>query len=380
VRILHTVQRYAPDSGGSEEVVRQLSEYLVSFGHEVTVATSRSARRGSRQINGVRIEEFNCAGNSVDGIRGEVKAYQNFILQADVDIMMNYAAQIWSSDLVFDLLPSLRKKKVLLPCGYSQLHNPAYREYFDRMPDILRLYDKVIYLSDNYIDKDFADRHGLTNHAVIPNGADKREFTNVPNGAFRNKFQLDGRPILLNVSNHSLLKNHSFFWNCLRMLDRKTFAPVLIASAYRSGPSKWLTQCYAACRWDAIRLEALILENLPRSEVVKAFVDADIFIFGSKIECSPLVMFEAFAGKTLFITTDCGNVKDYSDIVCIVRNEHEAVEIVKDFYYHPEAYTQRLERGYANFLQKLNWEYIARQYEQLYAGLLDSAAHTMSKE
>ncbi|MBI5471065.1 MAG: alpha-L-glycero-D-manno-heptose alpha-1,3-glucosyltransferase, partial [Ignavibacteriae bacterium] len=52
MKILHTVQRYAPDTGGSEEVVKQLSEYLVSFGHEVTVATGKSARRNFSVLNG----------------------------------------------------------------------------------------------------------------------------------------------------------------------------------------------------------------------------------------------------------------------------------------------------------------------------------------
>jgi glycosyltransferase involved in cell wall biosynthesis len=370
MKIVHTVQRYAPDTGGSEEVVKQLSEYLASFGHEVTVATSATPRREFREMNGVTIVQFNCSGNSVEGIRGDAEGFRTFLRRSDADVMMNYAAQIWNTDLVFDLLPSLRLKKVIVPCGYSRLRDPLFAQYFARMPDVLRQYDRVVYLSENYVDADFGRQHNLRNGTMIPNAADGREFDVTRRGLFRSRYNLGARTVILNVSNHSSLKGHDFFWNAVKRLVDLDVVSVLIGNPYVPFPKKWLTECYARCKVNALRRNALLLEDLPRHDVVNAYVDADVFLFGSKVECSPLVMFEAFASKTLFVTTDCGNVRDYDTIVCIVKNEEEAVRVVRDYVAHPEKYGERIERGYQLFLKSLNWEAIARRYESLYIELL----------
>ena len=369
MRILHTVQAYYPESGGSEEVVRKLSENLVSRGHEVTVATRRSPMRTFNELNGVRIVEFECGGNSVQGISGAAQSYRDFVAGGEFEIMMNYAAQIWTSDLLFDLLPSLKSKNVFVPCGYSLLRDPRYAGYYEKMPDILRRYDRVVYLSPDYIDAKYARENRIENGVVIPNGAGLSEFTESRRGEYRRKHGLNDELLLINVSNHSSLKNHAFFWNCVRMLKGEDVSSVLIGNAFHKFPKKWLTECYAQCRGQGVRLGVPVLESLPRAEVVEAYVDADIFIFGSLVECSPLVMFESFAGKTLFITTECGNVKEYEDVVCIVKNENEAVAIVKDFQKHPEKYQERIEKGYSYFTGRLNWELIAVEYERLYLSL-----------
>ena len=369
MKILHTVQRYAPDTGGSEEVVKQISEYLVSWGHDVTVVARPTPRRDFRELNGVKIVEFDCDGNAVEGIRGEGEAFRDFVRHFDGDVMMNYAAQIWSSDLVFDLLPSLRMKKVLVPCGYSRLHDPFFADYFKAMPEVLRQYDKVIYLSNDYIDTEFGREHHLQNGIVIPNGADRREFRGDRKGRFRKRFSLGERPVILNVSNHSTLKGHDFFWRCIRQLHDLDVAPVLIGNPYVSWWKKWLKDCYTECRISARREGAVLLEGFHRDGLIDAYVDADIFLFGSKVECSPLVMFEAFASKTLFVTTDCGNVKDYDDVVCVVRSEEDALQIVREYIANPARYAQRINRGYQLFQESLNWESIARRYESLYRGL-----------
>ncbi|MBI5475599.1 MAG: glycosyltransferase family 4 protein [Ignavibacteriales bacterium] len=373
MKILHTVQGYYPDSGGSEEVVRKLSEYLVTFGHDVTVATRKSDKRKFNQLNGVKIVDFDCKGNQVEGIRGDSELYKKFVISGDFDIMMNYAAQTWSSDLVFDLLGNLKSKKIFVPCGFSNLLKPGYETYYSKMPAILRDYDRVIYLSPDYIDTKFGNDHKIGNGIIIPNGADLKEFTQTNYGGYRKKHNLKDELLLINVSNHSTLKNHQFFWNTFQLLKSDAISAVLIGNSFHKFPKKWLTECYADCRLLGQKLNVPVLENLPRSEVLEAYIDADIFVFGSKVECSPLVMFESFASKTLFITTDCGNVKDYSDIVLVVKNENEAVDIINDFRNHKSSYNERVEKGYSYFLERLNWEVISREYEKLYFDLLNNS-------
>src|SRR5437773_7620617 len=126
MKILHTVEFYTPSTGGAQEVVRQISEQLVKRGHEVTVATTKLPNRATATINGVRIESFAISGNSVRGCAGETNRYTEFLLSGKFDIMMNYAAQQWATDLTYPILDQLPYRRVMAPCGFSGLFDAKY--------------------------------------------------------------------------------------------------------------------------------------------------------------------------------------------------------------------------------------------------------------
>lgn len=176
MKILHTVEFYSPSVGGAQEVVKQISERLVKHGHEVTVATTKLTERATRTINGVQIEEFDIRGNEVHGFTGEVARYQQFLVDGHFAVMLNYAAQQWATDLVFPILDSLPYRRILAPCGFSGLFSPQYQSYFERMPDIMRHYDHLVFHSDMYRDVQFAKQHVISHFTVIPNGASEEEF------------------------------------------------------------------------------------------------------------------------------------------------------------------------------------------------------------
>ena len=54
----------------------------------------------------------------------------------------------------------------------------------------------------------------------------------------------------------------------------------------------------------------ILIKSLARDETVAAYHAADIFLFPSNIECSPLVLFECLASKTPFLTSDAGNAAE----------------------------------------------------------------------
>ena len=130
MNILQTMGSYYP-IGGAQEVVKQISERLVRRGHEVTVATSWQVDRASKEINGVQIEEFKVSGNAIHGFQGEVDLYQKFLLEGDFDVMMNYAAQQWATDLVLPILKCCHTAKFLRRVGsldYLSLNIPTTPE------------------------------------------------------------------------------------------------------------------------------------------------------------------------------------------------------------------------------------------------------------
>jgi glycosyltransferase involved in cell wall biosynthesis len=368
VKILHTVQFYSPVVGGSEEGVRQVSERLAARGHDVTVATARHPGRRDRLINGVAVEEFDLSGNAALGIRGDAEGYRNFILHGGFDIVLNYAAQTWATDLVLPILDRVPARKVLVPCGYSGLTDGRYARYFAALPEYLRRYDRIIYLSPRYRDAAFGEQHGIGRSVVIPNGADEREFDR-PAAGFRQWAGIDTRYLVITVANHYTSKGHAFVIAALRRLGRADVTLAIVGRMSRNP----LRGCGVACRFAALRDRRVrLFPDLAREWVVSALQEADLFVFGSRLECAPLVIYEAFASRLPVISTPVGNVPDHQGLVEIVDTVDGATRAVADLLDDAARRREKADRGWQLWRDGHTWESIALSYEREYERLLSA--------
>ena len=386
MRILHTVEFYHPSKGGAQEVVRQVSEQLVKRGHQVCVATTRLEERGSRYINGVQIEEFRISGNVTYGLQGELERYQKFLVEGQFDVMMNYAAQEWTADLAFPLLDRLSIVKVLVPCGFSGLYHPAYQRYYEEMPKVMQKYDALVFHASQYRDIEFAREHVMRHMQIIPNGASREEFeTSQP--SFRKRYHVpEQTPLLLSVGSHTGYKGHDVVLKAFHQARISSATLALIGNTPDRGG------CWMECkiRSTGINLSGLgrkrvILLDPPRSELVAAYQAADLFVFASNIEYSPLVLFEAMASHTPFLSNACGNAAEiagWSKGGIIVETEpwtfgrvktkpEILARAIKDLLKKPDLRQQMANAGYAAWQERFTWEKIAREYEELYMSLLE---------
>ncbi len=377
MKILFTVEFYEPRKGGAEEVVKQLAERLAAKGHDVTVATSAVAERTKRILNGVHIESFAIGGNLVTGIRGadvEIARYRA-LLCGDFDVVLNYAAQIWSTDLAFDVLGKMKAAKVLVPCGYSRLKNPDFKQYFEALPGYLRGYDALVYPAANYQDRRFDEAHGFGEKGnVIPNGAAEEEFLAPDNFHIKEKLGIRTKYLAISVSNHYLAKGHDFVRKAFRMMKYRKDTTLLIVGERVSGRLRnrighflldylwcWLAGVFGG--------NVRLISGKDRALVLSAYKNADLFLFGSRVECAPLVMYESFAGKALFISTGVGNIPDYAEYAKIVRTPEEMAQAT-DHYLENEAERRALiEKAFAMWKEKYTWAVIADEYEALFKSL-----------
>jgi len=372
MRILHTVQLYHPKVGGSEEVVKQLSERLAARGHNVTVATAAEKTRTSTEVNGVHVREFNLFGTEVRGIQGDPTPYTDLLASGDFDVVMNYAAQIWSTDLAFTVLDDIKAVKVIVPCGYSALHDPEFKDYFKAMPGRLKQYDKAIYLSAHYQDKAFADQHGLKNSVVIPNGADEHEFAAATLG-FRKRYGITTKYLLICVANHYNLKGHQMIIEAFNQLGRSDATLAVIGNPVEAGYRKWRRECYKDCRVAALKNRRIkILTHVPRPWVVSAYQEADLFVFGSMVECSPLVIFESMAAGLPFISTDVGDVSERAQFGELTSSPQQMADQINDWLNNPERRATIGKAAQAEWRAKYSWDKITDQYEQLYQQLVSA--------
>jgi glycosyltransferase involved in cell wall biosynthesis len=390
MKILHTVEFYNPSVGGAQEVVKQLSEHLVTMGHEVTVATTKIPERKRKTINGVKIVDFDIAGNEVRGYSGkDIKKYQQFLINSKFDVIMNYAAQQWTTDLMFRVLDQIKAKKILVPCGFSGLYDPGHRTYFEKLPVVLRKYNATIYLSHDYRDIAFARKHKLRNIIVIPNGADEREFAevNTENSAlFKKRWGIkDTDKLIISVGNHTGLKGHAESIKAFQKSKLKNSTLLII------GDTNWGGGCYRKCLRSAWIYNNIISKvvrshnrieviNLNRRDTITAFQTADLFLFLSNIECSPLVLFESAAAGVPFVASSAGNSKEivgWTKSGLIAKSKTDKNGATSADIFHATKLMEKVlddqnlcermsKSGKTAWKSKFTWEKIAKEYEKTY--------------
>ena len=389
MRILHTAELYWPHVGGAGEVVREVSERLAARGHEVTVATSTLPERSSREHAGVRIVEFPISGNLAGGFRGEVNAYLDFLRTADVELMMNYALQQWTADLALLAAPELRYGRVMTTCGLSGLHIPAFESYFRYLHFHLRHFDRLIFHSASYRDAEYANRHRLTNTTVIPNAVRAEEFSTPPAPGFRVRHGIrEDSFLVLTVANYTGGKGQD---KVLEIIERADIGPttvLLVGKNFTDSRTvdEVLAPAIARLSGRSGGDKAAICIELPRSEVVQAFFAADLFLFPSLIECSPLVLFETSAAGTPFISSDAGNAREIAEWTGsglispgqLDETGHTFVDVagaarmVEELFRDPDRRRAMGARGRKTVLERYTWDKIVDQYEALYREIVQA--------
>lgn len=423
MKLLFCVEFYYPSIGGAQEVVRQLGERLAARGHEVTVASTTLLERTQDSHNGVRILSFNVSGNLVHGLAGEVESYRRFLASGDYDCVLFYAAQQWTFDAAWAVLDQIKSTKVFVPCGYSALYRREYSKYFKELPAILGRFDAIVYHAQKYRDIDFARKYGLDNGVVIPNAADREEFSVQKSPAFRDsldadedtliiltvgalnglkghleialayeKIDLDGRKsiLILNGNIPSSSKLRPPVWGRLmNVIRRRTLANLLLLvwrkalCAPKADPGVLINELAGKVNSTSKNKRILVLD-MSRSSLIQAYLNADLFAFASKIEYSPLVLFEACAAGLPFVSVPVGNAAEIVEWtnageICEARIDDEGFT-----HPSPELLARHIESALSNadrLLQmkisgleatktRFNWNTVSHEYELLFQSLL----------
>lgn len=389
MKILHTVEGYPPSVGGMQEAVRQVSEHLVRRGHEVTVATSKMVQRTEKTINGVQVAEFAVDGNMVRGYTGEVERYERFLLDSDFDVIANFAAQQWATDLMLPLLGRIKARKVFVPTGFSALRLPAYRDYFTAMKSWFHQYDLSIFLSEEHQDINFARACGVKNMAVIPNGAASDEFLSDSKIEIHRKLGIPREVFLiLHVGSHTGIKGHAEAIDIFNLAKIERAVLLIVGNttsvhcARDCRRKKLLFNCRPARRLRDGK--KIMVVELPREETVAAFKAADLFLFPSRSECSPLVLFECMAAALPFLTTVVGNSEEIIKwsggaglLLPTVKDEsgyshavpEPAAALLEELYRDDNRRKEMGAAGFEAWRERFTWEKIAGAYEEAYLKL-----------
>jgi L-malate glycosyltransferase len=222
---------------------------------------------------------------------------------------------------------------------------------------------------------------------LIPNGADEREFKTIhTRGVDKIKAKLGISPqhkLIVTIGSHTGTKGHSECLSIIDALPRNNTTLVIIGNMKKG--------CYKSCTRSALlhsikgifTKKHTVIADLSRKDTVTLLKAADLFLFLSNIECSPLVLFEAGAAGTPVISADVGNAKEIlhwthggftapthmgEDGLSYV-NISKTVALVENGLTDPLFKKTYGEAARKEVMKHHTWEVITRKYLTLYQNL-----------
>ena len=407
MKILHTVESYLPARHGMQEVVTQISTFLKKQGHDVTIATSYHPDRKGMMNNDIPIIEFDIKGNYVKGFTGEVKKYTKFLLDSNYDVIVNFAAQQWATDIMLPILQDIKGRKIFVPTGFSELNSSLYEEYYRKMKNWMKNYDCNVFLSNNYQDINFARSNGILKNIIIPNGANHKEFAEVEYINIRKLLNVDESwKLILSVGSHTGYKGHDSLFKIFKKLKTKKVALLIIGNNTSSDRyifkiiknllnlfGMYRSLCFYSCKYEELKFrfflnkKKIFVKQFSRKQTLNAYKQSDLFLFPSMVECSPIVLFESMASNTPFAVSDVGNSseiiswshggfllptriddKGYSAVII-----NESSDLIDRSINDDSLLSQLSNDGNKAFRENFTWENIGAQYENLYNSILNNS-------
>ena len=372
MRILLTSPSYPPFNSGLGNAVAQQAACLARAGHEVVVATG-GAQRGSREVEGIRIETFALTGADcwLQPIRGEVAAYTDFLRYNDWDVVLLNAWQNWATDLALRHLEEIPGRRfVYSHCISTNVfypHQPirslarylAWRPYWYRMTHVLRELDGVIFLANGGSDSRFDDlRRAVEVGATcyfVPNAlspAAVKAVIKIPPTLLE-------RDRLIAVGSYQWQKGFDFVLRAYASSRARNQIPLHFFGHECGDFSK---QLHRQAKALGIYPDYIFFHTGVSGDALQAeYNQARLVLSGSHTECQPLALLDASASATPFIARTTGCIDGMPGGVAI-KNWGEMAQQIDEFVengdlwcsysqaarsaaeklYHPDVITQQL--------------------------------------
>ena len=331
MKILFTSENYYPRISGVPVVVQYLAEGLADRKHCVAVATQQPPGTSSQELlNGVNIYRFPIFLDWKHSFRGSKKAYVDFILSYDADIVIIECTECITTDLLLPHLCKIKGKVIFHTHGFSGFDNKVFsikdslrhtfgttynwfnsKVYFNyTLKKAIKYIDAFMCLSEvdsglNYI-KQFAKKY-----YILDNAADNMFFD-------ASCCQLDM------LSKYTSLENRQFMMSCANYTVVKNQLG-LIKQYYRSNASKRMSlvcigsqknSYYNDCIEQVSELEkkyghrdVKLLQGVKREDIPAIVNKASLYLVSSSWEQYSISIIEAMSQGVPFISTNVGNAR-----------------------------------------------------------------------
>lgn len=339
MKILVESFTYPPNVDGVAEAARTMVANFRNAGHQVFIATS--AVRHAATVSAVddsSVHRFHITGSAdaLVGFKGEIKAYKDFIIALNPDVIVFHGWDTWPVEVALPLLPVLRAKSILLSHGQSShLLNLSllprglwkwlrWLPHVCNLPWKIRRFDKVVFLSHKtdwgrFFDARIARFTGARNIAIIPNGVP--ELPDIQPGVFRQRHGIGTGLVFLCIANYTGRKNQERALRAFAEADL-TEATLVFIGSEMGDYGKRIVGLWQELQAAGASGRVLFFDGLERIETLAALQDCDVKVLAADAETQPIVLLEAMAASKPFISTNTGCVEEFKGGI-IVRDTGE---------------------------------------------------------
>jgi len=372
--------------GGTVNVSYNLAKALAKRGHDVTVFTSDTIDKHTRQNDlyveheGMKIFYFRNVSNLLAWHRyllypGLIRALKDHI--QDFDIVHLHGTRNFQNIIAAHYAKKYGIPYVIQPHGSlpkivaKQKLKMIYDVFWGK--DILKSASKIIAVSGSEVEQfrqvDIPDEK----INVIPNGINDVSPTDLPPaGQFRERYDIHEKHIILYVGRIHKRKGIDFLIHAFNSFiqtwtgDDVTLVIVGPDDGYRSTLENLVEQL-------GLSEKARFIGYAPT--LTAAYQDADVLVYPSIYEIFGLVPFEALLCGTPVIVTDdcgcgelieeaeCGYLVHYGDVAGLSETLRKALD-------HPDVNTRMVEAGRRYVEEHLAWENVVKLVEEMYENVV----------
>ena len=346
MRIFLSVWYYEP--GGFSTVLNMLSKYLKRHGMDVTVAARVIRMQAPNYVNLIRLtpEELISKGKDYDIIH--IHTSYPYTRAAIKHGLVDRVVFTWHGYAPLKYVPGISNKVIGLyikHIGYKSL-----------IPKI-----RYITTISEYAQQQLRELYGV-DAVIIPNGVELHLFSKCESRDLEERYG-GYEPIIFNATAYNKLKGGDILIKYFKIIKKRFPKALLMAVGI---------QRYVKELSDDYRRSIVNLSIMPFEELVKYYCISHFYLFTSRIESFGLPIIESFAAGKPVIALDKPDARREhilnSGAGVLFRNEDELLRAV-DYVLKNYDYLSRRAVEYA---RKFDWDVVAKQYIEVYRGVLNA--------
>lgn len=409
MKILHVVQGYFPVIGGSENLVKNLSEQMaVNYNDDVTVFTAAATKpiyfwkdegeamsAGVEQINGVRVRRFPVSKRfqfmRMIAARGfyrlklpyhdQMRTWQvgpiipklpQAIAESDADVIF---ATSFPFKHMYDAVKGAKQANrpvVLL----GAIHTEDKWGY-DRRMMFTAIKQADAYVAHTVFERDFLVARGVDTHKihVIGGGVAVVDFSDVDNTAVRTKYNLPDGPLIVVMTRQSALKRLDTIVEAMPLVWQvHPEAGLLLAGAKRDYSDKL---AWRIAQLPPDRQKKIVqVHDFADEEKPQLLAAGDMLVHTSGYESFGIVFVEAWAAGKPVIGANVGSISSLIDagkdgLLFEFGDPQSLAQQIITLLNQPAAGLTMGQAGREKVLQNYSWEIVTERLRWVYQQVID---------
>lgn len=367
MKIVQITSYYPPQHGGAVQRVRDLSERLAKKGHQVEVFTSDIGCPKNKQLKSSKNLKIHYLKSKEFAHTTIIPFLFNKLMKIPKDSIMHvHIGHVLVPEIAW-LVSKLRGipfvahvRSDTTPSGKLGFLLPLYKRLF--LKKVLRGSDKIIVLTRDYKEI-ISKKYNINLNKIIdiPNATDFNVINDL-NHKHKNK-NLN----LLFVGRLSNEKNVDKIIEAMFRLKSKNI------NLFLAGDGEDKQKLIDLVKEKRLEKQAIFLGNLDRKRLYKQYLNSNLLLLPSKVECFSSTLIEAMATGTPIIASDIPGtrniIKNGYNGLLVEPTPEKIAEAIEKLIKNPKLREKLAENGLKE-VKKYSWDKIVEQTEEVYKEVL----------